>query len=505
MTETVFSDKDLNTLKDQAFKELFYRSKSSSIAYFAIFLILAFATGYFQKFPQLIIITGLIIIVLTVIRMVGAFSAPKKYDTNPLKWKIMIRILTLVSGAGWGIFTVITIHLNGYVSPISVFNIVLTCGLVAGATTSLAPISSLMRGFIFIMLGPLFIYSTVVGEYSYAILFVVYALLITVIGKAAVESFWDNIKNNLLLKKQEVKIIKSVNEINTNSGYLEQSSMGLSDLSGEVSTIAENISSKSENVSSAAEKMTVNINSVSSATERTSENMGIIASAVEEMSISIRDIAKRGGVALNVSSEGVKTVNDANEKMGKLTTVAKEIGNVTEMISEISEQTNLLALNATIEAARAGEAGKGFAVVANEIKDLANQTSNATSKIKEQVTNIQTSVSDSIGRIDEFSEIVTTMDQIIKEVAASVEEQSVTSNEISIKTEEISQAVTEISNNMLESAEATSEIAEEISSVSSLAEDLSGKSTLISDSSGEILGNSNKLINIAEDMSKKQE
>jgi len=57
------------------------------------------------------------------------------------------------------------------------------------------------------------------------------------------------------------------------------------------------------------------------------------------------------------------------------------VANVADQVQAIAKQTNLLALNATIEAARAGDAGKGFAVVASEVKQLSNETRNATDQI----------------------------------------------------------------------------------------------------------------------------
>ena len=90
--------------------------------------------------------------------------------------------------------------------------------------------------------------------------------------------------------------------------------------------------------------------------------------------------------SLNKTQQGLQSIEDLEKEMNKIESSSEEITDIIGIINYIAEQTSLLSINASIEAARAGEYGKGFKVVANEIKQLADRSTQSANRIYELIT-----------------------------------------------------------------------------------------------------------------------
>ncbi len=275
---------------------------------------------------------------------------------------------------------------------------------------------------------------------------------------------------------QVATIIKN---IAAHTDTLNNSSLDLSNLSGQMSQGAEIMTGKSNTAATAATEMSSNINSVAAAMEQASTNMHLVATAAEEMTATINEIAQNSGKARVITGEAVAQTQSATKRIEELGRAAQDVGKVTETITEISEQTNLLALNATIEAARAGDAGKGFAVVANEIKELARQTAAATREIKGNIEGIQDSTKGTVEEIEQISKVINDVNEIVATIAAAVEEQSVTTNEIAANVVQADQGIQEVNTNVAQSSTFSADIAKEIADVNQEANEISTSSAQV--------------------------
>jgi methyl-accepting chemotaxis protein len=139
-----------------------------------------------------------------------------------------------------------------------------------------------------------------------------------------------------------------------------------------------------------------------------------VATAATEMSASAAGLTTAAEAA---TSE----VGNASATLASLTRTSSEIRQVIALIESVAAQTRLLALNATIEAARAGEAGKGFAVVASEVKDLADQTAQATERVTAQVEAIRAACDDATAVIGSVGTTVADMNGLVDGIAAAVD------------------------------------------------------------------------------------
>jgi len=198
---------------------------------------------------------------------------------------------------------------------------------------------------------------------------------------------------------------------------------GLAAASEELAAVSRNMEKNAENAAKEADV-------VSESGKEVSANVNSVAAGTEEMNASINEIAGNASSAAGTSSSAVKSAEEANSIISTLGQSSQEIGEVIKVINSIAEQTNLLALNATIEAARAGEAGKGFAVVANEVKELANQTANATGEITTKIQSIQNDVGGAVTSIGDVSTVIDKINGISTTIASAVEEQTATTGEM---------------------------------------------------------------------------
>lgn len=193
----------------------------------------------------------------------------------------------------------------------------------------------------------------------------------------------------------------------------------------------ENINSAAGELTSAAVSLAESGSEQAASIEETSATMNETASMVRQNTDNTRYATELAEQAGTIAMEAVRNSEELIKGMNKLSKSSDEINDIVSTITSISFQTNILALNASVEAVRAGDAGRSFAVVAGEVRNLSQQSSEASNNtetiIKNNINLTKQNVENSkqvSKTLEEISESTKRITRLLSEIFNASEEQT---------------------------------------------------------------------------------
>jgi len=284
----------------------------------------------------------------------------------------------------------------------------------------------------------------------------------------------------------------------------------MSQLGNDLNLMTEGLASITKQITQACHNMVTTIEEVKHAVDVQSSGASEQASSINEITASIEEIEKsstqtmdkakalgetaertrekgqQGLEAVEQSVLGMKAVREKVQLIAQtildLSNQTQQVGEITALVNTLAQQSKMLALNASIEAAKAGEAGKGFAVVATEVKNLAEQSEQATSQVQKILEDIRHATEKAVmvteegtkgvdygtSLVEQTGEVVRNLSDVIHETTIGTQQIETAIRQESVGIEQITAGMNEINQvtgSFVESAKQTTEAINNLASI----------------------------------------